>query len=103
MINVIISTLLLLVFASRVTTSSPVSVCVCTDNATRFCQPDAAWNNHTNYDRCEHILPQHIAVQGPSAFDFNPAIEVSTYIYVGGFALSLVSLVLAVLVFINFK
>lgn len=80
-----------------------VRVLLGADNATRFCQPDATWNNHTDYDRCVHILPQHIAAQGVSAFDFKPAIEVSTYIYVGGFALSFVSLVLALLVFINFK
>lgn len=69
------------------------------DNATRSCSANGTWNNYTNYDQCQHIMPLHDA----NAHDFKPAIEVSTYIYVSGYALSLAALVLALLVFINFK
>lgn len=66
-----------------------------TDNATRYCHLNGMWDNYTNYDNCHHIAD--------SNDDFDPTVELPTYIYCLGYLLSLISLALAVFVFIRFK
>lgn len=66
-----------------------------TDNATRYCHLNGMWDNYTNYDNCHHIADSNA--------DFDPTVELPTYIYCLGYLLSLISLALAVFVFIRFK
>lgn len=68
-----------------------------TQNATRFCYPNGTWEKKTNYDLCLH-LPAPSSVP-----EFDPIIELPTIIYYVGYTISLVSLTLAVIVFIYFK
>ena len=68
-----------------------------TENATRQCHSNGVWDNYTNYDRCLH-LPPETPVDG-----FEPSVELPTIIYYTGYTISLVSLTLAVAVFLRFK
>ena len=66
-----------------------------TENATRYCHLDGRWDNYSNYDMCQHVA------EGVGHFD--ATVELPTYIYCLGYLVSLVSLGLAVFVFIRFK
>lgn len=68
------------------------------DNATRYCHLNGRWDNYTNYDSCRHI-----SESGDDPGDFDAVVELSPYIYCLGYLLSLLSLVLAVIVFVRFK
>ena len=72
-------------------------LCANTENATRQCHSNGVWDNYTNYDRCLH-LPPETPVDG-----FEPSVELPTIIYYTGYTISLVSLTLAVAVFLRFK
>ncbi|XP_055607233.1 diuretic hormone receptor-like isoform X2 [Uranotaenia lowii] len=68
-----------------------------TQNATRYCNPDGTWENYTNYNDCLHLsAPSHIP-------EFEMLIELPTIVYYIGYSISLVTLLLAVTVLINFK
>ncbi|KAG4067592.1 hypothetical protein HA402_005364 [Bradysia odoriphaga] len=66
-------------------------------NASRFCNLDGNWDNYTNYDLCIHV-PESSAVS-----EFEPNIELPTIVYYIGYSISLISLTLAVAVFVHFK
>lgn len=66
-----------------------------TENATRYCHLNGNWDNYTNYETCHHI--------GEAGPGFDAAVELPTYIYCLGYLISLLSLALAVFVFIRFK
>lgn len=67
------------------------------ENATRFCHEDGNWDNYTNYDQCQHLT-------GASAVpEFEPGVELPTIVYYVGYSISLISLSLAVAVFVYFK
>ncbi|XP_037903274.1 diuretic hormone receptor isoform X2 [Hermetia illucens] len=66
-------------------------------NATRYCTAEGVWDNYTNYGQCLH-LPESSVVP-----EFEPNIELPTFIYYVGYTISLISLTLAVLVFSYFK
>ncbi|XP_022225084.2 diuretic hormone receptor isoform X2 [Drosophila obscura] len=66
-------------------------------NATRFCHANGTWEKYTNYDACAHLPASH------SVTEFEVIVELPTIIYYIGYALSLVSLSLALIVFAYFK
>ncbi|KAJ6641177.1 Diuretic hormone receptor, partial [Pseudolycoriella hygida] len=66
-------------------------------NASRFCHSDGNWDNYTNYDQCQHV-PESSAVS-----EFEPNIELPTIVYYTGYSISLISLTLAVAVFVHFN
>ncbi|XP_039297102.1 diuretic hormone receptor-like [Nilaparvata lugens] len=66
----------------------------CAVNATRFCHLNGSWDNYTDYTTCKDLN------QMP---EIEPGIEVATMIYSGGYALSLVALLIAVWIFLYFK
>ena len=68
-----------------------------TDNATRYCHTDGSWDNYTNYDLCEHVH------ESSAVSNFEPVIELPTIVYYTGYSISLISLTLAVGVFVYFK
>ncbi|KAH8232925.1 hypothetical protein KR026_001824 [Drosophila bipectinata] len=68
-----------------------------TKNATRFCHANGTWEKYTNYDACAH-LPEPATVD-----EFEVIVELPTIIYYIGYAISLVSLTLALIVFAYFK
>lgn len=67
------------------------------ENASRLCRSDGNWDNYTNYDSCQHV-PAASAVP-----EFEPVIELPTIVYYTGYTISLISLTLAVAVFVYFK
>ncbi|CAO1304274.1 unnamed protein product [Diamesa tonsa] len=71
-------------------------------NATKYCNINGVWDSLTNYDDCLHI-----ATPNRSCTDVDFDIRCSTYlasiVYYVGYSISLIALVLAVIVFINFK
>ncbi|XP_055309705.1 diuretic hormone receptor-like isoform X2 [Sitodiplosis mosellana] len=68
-----------------------------TKNASRRCHADGRWDNYTSYDACLDV-PGATAVS-----EFEPGIELPTIVYYTGYTISLVSLTLAVAVFLYFK
>ncbi|RZF47892.1 hypothetical protein LSTR_LSTR015127, partial [Laodelphax striatellus] len=62
-------------------------------NATRYCHLNGSWDNYTDYTTCKDLN------QMP---EIEPGIEVATMIYSGGYALSLVALLIAVWIFLYF-
>ncbi|XP_017474728.1 PREDICTED: diuretic hormone receptor [Rhagoletis zephyria] len=66
-------------------------------NATRYCHANGTWEKYTNYDLCMH-LPAPSTVP-----EFEPIVELPTIIYYIGYTISLVSLTLAIIVFVYFK
>lgn len=69
------------------------------ENATRYCHSNSTWDNYTNYDQCQHIVTD----LSKGVNDFEPNIELPTFIYGSGYILSLTALCLALGVFIYFK
>lgn len=67
------------------------------ENASRHCLSNGNWDNYTNYDLCVSV--DNLAVMS----EFEPRIELPTIIYCTGYTISLISLSLAVAVFIYFK
>ncbi|XP_017836189.1 diuretic hormone receptor isoform X1 [Drosophila busckii] len=66
-------------------------------NATRYCYANGSWAPYTNYDACAHL-------QSPETVpEFITIVELPTIIYYIGYALSLVSLTLALIVFAYYK
>ncbi|KAH8410947.1 hypothetical protein KR222_000820, partial [Zaprionus bogoriensis] len=66
-------------------------------NATRFCHYNGSWEQYTNYDACAHLpAPETVP-------EFETIVELPTIIYYIGYALSLVSLTLALIVFAYYK
>lgn len=71
--------------------------CPHTENATRFCHYNGSWEQYTNYDACAHLpAPETVP-------EFETIVELPTIIYYIGYALSLVSLTLALIVFAYYK
>lgn len=71
--------------------------CVCVENATRFCHYNGSWEQYTNYDACAHLpAPETVP-------EFETIVELPTIIYYIGYAVSLVSLTLALIVFAYYK
>ncbi|XP_031631307.1 diuretic hormone receptor-like isoform X2 [Contarinia nasturtii] len=67
-----------------------------TKNASRRCHFDGQWDNYTHYDLCQHLQPTVVP-------EFDAGIELPTLVYYTGYTISLVSLTLAVAVFLYFK
>lgn len=67
------------------------------ENATRYCHDDGNWDNYTNYDQCQHLAA------ASSVPEFEPGVELPTIVYYVGYSISLISLSLAVAVFVYFK
>ncbi|XP_017868914.1 PREDICTED: diuretic hormone receptor isoform X2 [Drosophila arizonae] len=67
-------------------------------NATRFCHLNGSWAQYTNYDACAHLPAETETVP-----EFETIVELPTIIYYIGYALSLVSLTLALIVFAYYK
>lgn len=67
------------------------------DNASRFCHLNATWDDYTNYDLCLHV-PDSSAVS-----NFEAVVELPAIVYYTGYSISLISLTLAVAVFVHFK
>lgn len=67
------------------------------ENATRFCHYNGSWEQYTNYDACAHLpAPETVP-------EFETIVELPTIIYYIGYAVSLVSLTLALIVFAYYK
>lgn len=75
-----------------------------TENATRYCSITGDWDL-SNYANCIHINPH--TNRTCHDVDFSWDIRCSAYatsmIYYVGYTLSLITLILAVIVFLNFK
>lgn len=70
---------------------------LCVENATRFCHYNGSWEQYTNYDACAHLpAPETVP-------EFETIVELPTIIYYIGYAVSLVSLTLALIVFAYYK
>lgn len=71
-----------------------------TKNATRLCLAGGVWNNYTSYSECQErtVLPD-VLPDVPAQDE----IEITTIIYSIGYALSLITLSLALFIFIYFK
>ncbi|XP_064542956.1 diuretic hormone receptor [Drosophila montana] len=67
-------------------------------NATRFCHSNGTWAQYTDYDACAHLPAETQTVS-----EFETIVELPTIIYYIGYALSLVSLTLALIVFAYYK
>ncbi|XP_055690706.1 diuretic hormone receptor-like isoform X2 [Lutzomyia longipalpis] len=67
-----------------------------TQNATRYCHLNGVWDNYTNYEECAHH-------DFPSVSEFEPHVDLPTYIYCIGYILSLTTLLLATVIFFHFK
>lgn len=67
-----------------------------TENATRFCDINGIWDNYTNYESCD-------IVNGTERTLIEPHVETTTFIYIAGYSLSLIALILAVIVFVRLK
>ncbi|XP_053987193.1 diuretic hormone receptor isoform X2 [Hylaeus volcanicus] len=65
-----------------------------TQNASRWCKPDGVWSNYTNYSLCSDV--REPAIEGGTEV-------ISTTIYFVGYSLSLLTLVLAVSIFLYCK
>ncbi|XP_055701842.1 diuretic hormone receptor-like [Phlebotomus papatasi] len=63
-------------------------------NATRYCQLNGEWDNYTNYNQCHHVAVED---------EFELSVELPTIIYYVGYTISLISLLLAVLIFVHFR
>lgn len=68
------------------------------ENATRFCHPNGNWDNISNYEQCLH-LPEPTN----NITTVDPFVELPTIIYYTGYTISLISLTMAIYVFVNFK
>ncbi|GAB0096161.1 diuretic hormone receptor [Sergentomyia squamirostris] len=69
-----------------------------TQNATRYCHLNGVWDNYTNYEACSHILREFSNVS-----EFEPHVDLPTYIYCVGYILSLTTLLMATGIFFHFK
>ncbi|XP_059620358.1 diuretic hormone receptor [Phlebotomus argentipes] len=67
-------------------------------NATRYCQLNGEWDNYTNYNQCHHV-----PVSSSMQEEFELSVELPTIIYYVGYTISLISLLLAVLIFVHFR
>lgn len=78
-----------------------INISLFTDNASRYCTIEGKWDL-TNYDNCHHI-----GNGNKTCLDWEWEHGCSAYatsaIYYTGYTISLVALVLAVIVFMNFK
>ncbi len=73
------------------------------DNASRYCSSNGEWVERTDYEKCQHISSTNKTCD---EFDFENSIctaYVTSFIYYVGYTISLIALILAVIVFINFK
>lgn len=68
-----------------------------TENASRRCHLNGDWENRTNYDLCQHVA------NPTSVSGFEAGVELPTIVYFTGYTISLISLTLAVAVFVYFK
>lgn len=68
--------------------------CFFAENATRYCQLNGEWDNYTNYNQCHHVAVED---------EFELSVELPTIIYYVGYTISLISLLLAVLIFVHFR
>lgn len=71
------------------------------DNASRYCKLDGAWDL-SNYANCHHIA-SHNKTCSELDFDLRCSAYATSIIYYVGYTVSLVALILAVIVFVNFK
>lgn len=68
-----------------------------TENATRFCHINGQWDNYTNYDLCHHV------VESSPRNEFDTLVEVPIFIYITGYIISLIALIISVVIFTKFK
>lgn len=85
-------------YITLVVTFDPCNISYSTENATRFCHLNGSWAQYTNYDACAHLPAETETVP-----EFETIVELPTIIYYIGYALSLVSLTLALIVFAYYK
>ena len=70
-----------------------ISILNFSENASRWCWENGTWDNHSNYSQCRDVrLP---AVESE--------VEITTMIYIVGYSLSLISLIVAVSIFLYYK
>lgn len=72
-----------------------------TNNATRYCDVTGIWDK-TDYGNCHHI-PSSNKTCNELDFDLRCSAYATSIIYYIGYTVSLVALILAVIVFLNFK
>ncbi|XP_033220418.1 diuretic hormone receptor-like isoform X2 [Belonocnema kinseyi] len=61
-------------------------------NASRWCMQNGTWDSYSNYSQCLNVLPKMEA-----------GVEITTMIYIIGYSLSLISLIVAVSIFLYYK
>ena len=78
--------------------------CIFTDNATRFCSATGLWDL-TNYANCNPINSHtnRTCHDVDFSFDIRCSAYATSIIYYIGYSISLITLILAVIVFLNFK
>lgn len=72
-----------------------------TDNASRYCKLDGNWDK-SKYDFCHDIIISNKTCSELD-FDLRCSAYATSIIYYIGYTISLVALISAVIVFINFK
>ncbi|XP_070501331.1 diuretic hormone receptor-like isoform X1 [Chironomus tepperi] len=75
-----------------------------TSNATRYCSVTGLWDL-SNYQNCTHITPVNKTCNelDPFSWDIKCSAYATSIIYYIGYTISLITLILAVIVFLNFK
>lgn len=74
---------------------------IISDNASRYCTLKGVWDL-SNYANCDHIT-SHNRTCNDLDFDLRCSAYHTSIIYYVGYSVSLVALILAVIVFMNFK
>ncbi len=80
------------------------------DNASRACNPDARWHNRSDYSQCKPLRDQVLLDIGPDGDDLGlgggdggGGSDYTFAIYLTGYSLSLVALLIACSAFLYFK
>lgn len=64
-----------------------------TQNASRWCWSNGTWDNYSNYSQCHDVRVPPV----------ESGVEITTMIYIIGYSLSLISLIVAVSIFLYYK
>ena len=69
--------------------------------ASRWCLPNGTWSRYSNYSLCRDVQGEGAGAEGDGPEGWS--VELTYMLYQVGYALSLVALFFAVLIFVSFK
>ncbi|XP_044731852.1 diuretic hormone receptor-like [Chrysoperla carnea] len=70
-----------------------------TKNASKWCHLNGTWDRYTNYSSCNDVIRN----ANNDNQEFDPGIELTSYIYFIGYTISLLALTIAIAIFLYFK